>query len=196
MRHSLFVKSIITPTILTLSLVAMIFLPFEFININAQKTNSSSIKEIIDKVVSDTLDGMMNDTLNSLIKNATNSVLMDQTDSPHNKFPSSLDISHIAVKLPYDQLIQTNATSAKLEKNNIEMNNNSKLAPLTYPNLSTNNRILTELHNPINMNGGMPLAKNLSSGLLSQSTPEHNNKSANFFSDIIQKLKQFFFMVN
>jgi hypothetical protein len=188
MNYDSIVRGRVMAITLTLTLV-LLFLPFEFVNVNAQKTNSSSIKEIIDKVVSDTLDGMMNDTLNSLIKNTTS--LMNRTGSPQNHLPSSLDISHIPGNLPTEQPITANAASVKHEKFNIERINNSKPVPLKYPNLNAINKNQNELNGSDNSNGGLPL-KNLKSEIPSQTALDHKKNPTDFFGDIIQRLTQFF----
>ena len=192
MNYDSIVIVIVMAITLTITL-ALLFLPFEFTNVNAQKTNSSSIKEIIDKVVSDTLDGMMNDTLNSLIKNTTS--ITNRTGSPQNNLPSSLDISHIPGNLPTEQPIVANATSVKHEKNNIERTNNSKPVSLKYPNLNTIDKNQNELNSSDNSNGGLPL-KNLKSEIPSQTAIDHKKNPTDFFGDIIQRLTQFFFKVS
>lgn len=193
MNYDSIVRGRVIAITLTLTL-ALLFLPFEVINVNAQKTNSSSIKEIIDKVVSDTLDGMMNDTLNSLIKNTTS--LTNRTGTPQNNLPSSLDISHIPGNLPTEQTIMANATSVMHEKNNIERINNSNPVPLKYPNLNTINKNQNELNGSDNSNGGLPINKNLKSEIPSQTAIDHKKNPTDFFGDIIQRLTQFFFKVS
>jgi hypothetical protein len=164
------------------------------VNAFAQKANSSSIKEIIDKMVSDTLGGMMNNTIANLMKNAPSAALINHSSSPQNKFPSSIDISHVPSSLPYDQQASMNPSLTSTQKTGANSNNeiNGRLAD--NPKRTTINDFKIQQINLTNMKTGKEINENSSSSNLIKDQPTNNTQqSNNFFNEIMHKLRQLFF---
>jgi len=168
---------------------------FSLIDVNAfaQKANSSSIKEIIDKMVSDTLGGMMNDTIANLMKNAPDAALINDSSSPQNKFPSSIDISHVPNSLPYDQQASMNPSLPSTHKAGATSNNETNGTLTDNPKRSTINEFKIQQSNLTNMKTGKEINENSSSNLIKDQPTNNTQQSNNFFGEIMHKLHQLFF---
>jgi hypothetical protein len=177
----------------------MIGYPSAFTYAYSENTNTSSIKGIIDKVVSDTLDGMMNDTINSLVQDTSKSVLSHNSKFNQNKFPSSLDMSQIPVSLPYDNSIAINSSGSTLEKNRdytseaIASSNNPTTRIDDSNGSNSSNKTQTSVVDSKVNQSGMSDVHNSSSDILNNQKTNDDTKSVDYLADFFHKLKQLFF---